>query len=76
MTSIDQEFSYWFSNPMTAMVEGNEAVNESIIKRLHGVMRPFLLRRLHTKYTALHAARFSRANLVLAAGPYAPPADK
>ena len=35
---------------------------------------PFLLRRLHTKYTALHAARFSRANLVLAAGPYAPPA--
>ena len=37
---------------------------------------PFLLRRLHTKFTALHAARFSRANLVLAAGPYAPPADK
>ena len=28
------------------MVEGNRAVNDDLIRRLHGVMRPFILRRL------------------------------
>lgn len=41
-----REFREWFSNPMTGMIEGNSEYNESIIKRLHKVLRPFLLRRL------------------------------
>ncbi|XP_063699973.1 helicase domino isoform X2 [Culicoides brevitarsis] len=41
-----REFKEWFSNPMTGMIEGNSEYNESIIKRLHKVLRPFLLRRL------------------------------
>lgn len=28
------------------MVEGNRGINNDIISRLHGIMRPFLLRRL------------------------------
>ena len=36
----------WFSDPVSGMVEGSSAVNEQLIKRLHGVLRPFLLRRL------------------------------
>ena len=41
-----REFSYWFSNPLSNMVEGNRTINDDLIKRLHGVMRPFILRRL------------------------------
>lgn len=41
-----QEFSYWFSNPLTHMVEGNRGLNNDIISRLHTIMRPFILRRL------------------------------
>ncbi|CAH0554969.1 unnamed protein product [Brassicogethes aeneus] len=41
-----REFKEWFSNPVTGMIEGNSEYNESIIKRLHKVLRPFLLRRL------------------------------
>ncbi|EDO63814.1 AGAP006165-PB [Anopheles gambiae str. PEST] len=41
-----REFKEWFSNPMTGMIEGNSEYNETIIKRLHKVLRPFLLRRL------------------------------
>uniref|UniRef100_A0A7G3AY70 Putative snf2 family dna-dependent atpase n=1 Tax=Lutzomyia longipalpis TaxID=7200 RepID=A0A7G3AY70_LUTLO len=41
-----KEFKEWFSNPMTGMIEGNSEYNDSIIKRLHKVLRPFLLRRL------------------------------
>lgn len=41
-----REFKEWFSNPMTGMIEGNSEYNESIVKRLHKVLRPFLLRRL------------------------------
>eukprot|EP00946_MAST-07B_sp_MAST-7B-sp1_P002635 g2635.t1 len=43
------EFKYWFSNPLTSMVEGkagSNGANSQIIKRLHGVIRPFILRRL------------------------------
>ena len=41
-----KEFSYWFSNPLNSMVEGNKSVNTDLISRLHSIMRPFLLRRL------------------------------
>lgn len=40
------DFQYWFSNPMTAMVDGTQGVNQSLVQRLHGVLRPFILRRL------------------------------
>ena len=41
-----KEFSYWFSSPLSSMVEGNRGVNNDLIGRFHGIMRPFLLRRL------------------------------
>ena len=46
-----KEFKFWFSNPLTAVVEGeagaaNQGTNAEVIKRLHSVIRPFLLRRL------------------------------
>ncbi|CAM9932044.1 unnamed protein product, partial [Phaeothamnion confervicola] len=41
-----REFSYWFSNPLNSMVEGNRQVSDDLIRRLHSIMRPFLLRRL------------------------------
>ena len=44
--SFFQEFSYWFSNPLSSMVEGNRGINNDLISRLHSIMRPFLLRRL------------------------------
>ncbi|KAF0291837.1 Helicase domino [Amphibalanus amphitrite] len=44
-----REFKEWFSNPVSGMIEGNTEYNESIIKRLHKVLRPFLLRRLKTE---------------------------
>ncbi|ESO91647.1 hypothetical protein LOTGIDRAFT_122039, partial [Lottia gigantea] len=41
-----KEFKEWFANPMTGMVEGSQDYNEGLVKRLHKVLRPFLLRRL------------------------------
>jgi len=41
-----RDFREWFSNPVTGMIEGDAEFNESIIKRLHKVLRPFILRRL------------------------------
>ncbi|XP_076435128.1 helicase domino-like isoform X2 [Babylonia areolata] len=41
-----RDFKEWFSNPLTGMIEGSQEYNESLIKRLHKVLRPFLLRRL------------------------------
>lgn len=41
-----KEFSFWFANPMTGMVEGTRAHNDNVITRLHGIIRPFVLRRL------------------------------
>jgi len=41
-----KEFAYWFSNPMSNMIEGNASRNDDVIKRLHGIIRPFVLRRL------------------------------
>ena len=41
-----KEFAYWFSNPMNNMIEGNASRNDDVVKRLHGIIRPFVLRRL------------------------------
>jgi len=41
-----KEFSYWFANPMTSMIEGNNNQNNDVVQRLHGILRPFILRRL------------------------------
>ena len=43
------EFKNWFSQPLMGMVEGGEGVNMDLVSRLHGVLRPFLLRRLKTE---------------------------
>ncbi|BFZ18188.1 hypothetical protein BsWGS_21227 [Bradybaena similaris] len=40
------EFKEWFSNPLTGMIEGSQEYNENLVRRLHKVLRPFLLRRL------------------------------
>jgi len=44
-----REFREWFSNPVSGMVEGNADYNENIIRRLHKVLRPFILRRLKSE---------------------------
>ncbi|XP_023242373.1 helicase domino-like, partial [Centruroides sculpturatus] len=44
-----REFRDWFANPVTGMIEGSHEYNESLIKRLHKVLRPFLLRRLKSE---------------------------
>nr|CAB3266557.1 helicase SRCAP [Phallusia mammillata] len=41
-----KDFKEWFSNPMTGMIEGAQEFNEKIVRRLHKVLRPFLLRRI------------------------------
>ncbi|XP_069044099.1 helicase SRCAP isoform X2 [Lepisosteus oculatus] len=41
-----REFREWFSNPLTGMIEGSQEYNEGLVKRLHKVLRPFLLRRI------------------------------
>lgn len=41
-----KEFSYWFSNPMNNIIEGNVSRSDDLINRLHGIIRPFVLRRL------------------------------
>lgn len=41
-----KEFSFWFSNPMNNVIEGTANQNEEMIARLHGIIRPFILRRL------------------------------
>mmetsp|Transcript_20122 Transcript_20122/g.68432 ORF Transcript_20122/g.68432 Transcript_20122/m.68432 type:complete len:1613 (-) Transcript_20122:1629-6467(-) len=43
------EFKNWFSQPLTGMVEGNSQINLHMVQRLHGVLRPFLLRRLKSE---------------------------
>ena len=43
------EFAFWFSNPMNQMVEGEAAVNVKLVRRLHEVLRPFILRRLKSE---------------------------
>ena len=38
------QFKDWFSNPLTGAVESGENVSGQLVERLHGVLRPFLLR--------------------------------
>ncbi|EDO39324.1 predicted protein, partial [Nematostella vectensis] len=44
-----KDFKEWFSNPLTGMIEGSREYNENLVKRLHKVLRPFLLRRLKSE---------------------------
>ena len=44
--SSHRDFKDWFVNPVTGMIEGNHEYNEGLIKRLHMVLRPFILRRV------------------------------
>lgn len=41
-----KEFTYWFQNPLSLMVEGEQDVNQQLVTQLHGIIRPFVLRRL------------------------------
>lgn len=41
-----KEFQNWFSNPVNNMIEGSSDYSESLINRLHSILRPFMLRRL------------------------------
>lgn len=43
------EFKQWFSNPLTAHVEGGPVVDKSLVARLHAVLRPFVMRRLKSE---------------------------
>jgi hypothetical protein len=38
------QFKDWFSNPLTGAVETGQEVSKQLVERLHGVLRPFLLR--------------------------------
>ena len=40
-----REFKEWFT-PVTNMIEGKDKASQQLIDRLHGILRPFLLRRL------------------------------
>jgi len=40
------EFKDWFASPLTAMVDGSQTLNETLVSRLHAILRPFVLRRL------------------------------
>ncbi|CAI9734305.1 helicase domino-like [Octopus vulgaris] len=44
--SSHKDFKEWFANPLSGMIEGSHEYNDNLIKRLHKVLRPFLLRRL------------------------------
>ena len=44
-----EEFKQWFSTPLTSHVEGGPAVDMSLVRRLHAVLRPFVLRRLKSE---------------------------
>lgn len=41
-----KEFSYWFANPMNSLIDGTSNQNDDVVRRLHGIIRPFVLRRL------------------------------
>jgi E1A-binding protein p400 len=43
------EFKDWFSNPLNGMAGDAEKMNQQLITRLHGVLRPFILRRLKSQ---------------------------
>jgi helicase SWR1 len=43
------EFKDWFASPLTAMVDGSQSLNDSLVSRLHAILRPFVLRRLKSE---------------------------
>ncbi len=43
------EFKQWFATPLTSHVEGTSALDQGLVRRLHAVLRPFLLRRLKSE---------------------------
>lgn len=53
-----KEFQQWFSNPVNAMVEGKEGINQKVIQQLHSILRPFLLRRLKTNVAQQLPAKY------------------
>lgn len=67
------EFSYWFANPLQSAVEGKSKISDDLVKRLHAVMRPFVLRRLKRdvakqlpgKFEHLVRCQLSRRQLLL-----------
>jgi len=67
------EFSYWFANPLQCAVEGKSKMSDDLIKRLHAIMRPFVLRRLKRdvakqlpgKYEHVMLCRLSRRQQLL-----------
>jgi SNF2 family DNA or RNA helicase len=71
--SSRKEFSYWFSNPMNSIIEGTASRNDDVIKRLHGIIRPFVLRRLKKdvetqmpgKYEHIVKCQLSRRQMTL-----------
>lgn len=44
--SSRKEFAYWFADSMNGMIEGTRSQSDSVVNRLHGIIRPFVLRRL------------------------------
>ena len=61
-----KEFQYWFSSPLTSMVGGERAVADDLVRRLHSILRPFVLRRLKRDVREA-AAREARARRALQA---------
>lgn len=53
-----KEFSYWFSNPMNNILEGTTNRSDDVIQRLHGIIRPFVLRRLKKDVEAQMPGKF------------------
>lgn len=53
-----KEFKDWFAKPVTSMIEGEQDVNEDLISRLHGVLRPFILRRIKSEVEKQLPAKF------------------
>ena len=44
--SSHAEFKNWFANPLSAMVDGTQVLNQKLVVRLHSILRPFIMRRL------------------------------
>ena len=60
--NLTENFKEWFSNPLTGMVEDSQEYNDGLVRRLHKVLRPFLLRRMKNeveKQVTLHFISFS-----------------
>jgi SNF2 family DNA or RNA helicase len=53
-----KQFSYWFANPMNNIIEGSGNQNDGVVSRLHGIIRPFVLRRLKKDVEAQLPGKF------------------